>query len=187
MRDDRLPIMRIFTALFFIETDDIATVLYPDFLDFERCWILGFAALWNTFKPACTAAEHRDTNFRLLAHPHSNDIADRRIAVFKRLQGCLAHHPTIGYDSYFTDPEAFPHAFDYRQKGGDIGVFARPHLTANGATLHIHCHAKDHLLEIRAMILIMTALADRLSTAALKVKRSGVEKDQFHFGEQIPP
>src|SRR5215471_14385740 len=117
MRDDRLAIVRILTALFFIETDDIATVLYPNFLDFEWCRILGFAALRNTLKPACTAAEHRQTNFLLAAHPHSNDVAYRRIAVFKCCQRCSAHHPTIGYHRYFPDPEAFPHAFDNRHKG----------------------------------------------------------------------
>jgi len=89
----------------------------------------------------------------------------------------LAYHPTIGYDSYFPNPEAFPHAFDNRQKGGDVGSVAWPHLTANRATLHIHGHAYDHLLEIRAVILSVTALADRLSAAAFKVERSGVEKD----------
>src|SRR6266478_8678435 len=93
MRDDRLPIVRILTALFFIETDYIATVLYPNFLDFKRCWILSFAALRNTLKPVCSAAEHRQTNFLLPAHPHSNDVAYRRIAVFKRIQRCLAHIP----------------------------------------------------------------------------------------------
>jgi hypothetical protein len=77
--------VRILTALFFIETDDIATVLYSNFFDFERGWILGFAALWNTLKPVCTAAEHRDANFLLAAHPHSNDVAYRWIAVFKCL------------------------------------------------------------------------------------------------------
>ena len=45
MRDDRLPIMRILTALFFVETDYIATLSDLDFLDFERSWILGIAAL----------------------------------------------------------------------------------------------------------------------------------------------
>src|SRR5262249_35638054 len=59
--NNRLPIVRILTALFFIETDYIATLFYPNFLDFERCWILGFAALRNTLKPACSAAEHRQT------------------------------------------------------------------------------------------------------------------------------
>jgi hypothetical protein len=34
--DDRIPIVSIFASLFFVETDDIPTVLYPDFLDFER-------------------------------------------------------------------------------------------------------------------------------------------------------
>src|SRR5437899_11356178 len=67
MRDDSLPIMRIFTALFFIETDYVTALLNPYFLDFERGWILCIAALWNTFKPACTAAKHRSVAFcRLL-------------------------------------------------------------------------------------------------------------------------
>ena len=64
MSNDRLPIVRILTALFFIETDDIATIFYPNFLNFERCWILGFAAPRNTLKLACSAAEHdRLTSF----------------------------------------------------------------------------------------------------------------------------
>ena len=45
MRDDRLPIMDIFTALFFIEADYVTTLLNPYFLDFERGWILCIAAL----------------------------------------------------------------------------------------------------------------------------------------------
>src|SRR5215472_9522814 len=177
MRDDRLAIVRILTALFFIETDDIATVLYPHFLNFERCWILGFAAFRNTLKPTCTAAQHRQTNFLLAAHPHSNDVTYRRIAVFKGLQGCLAHHPAIGYDRYFTNPKTFAHAFDNRQKSCDVGSVARPHLTANWTALHIHGQAYDHLLEIGSVILSVTALADGLSAAAFKVERSGVKKD----------
>src|SRR5262249_35565906 len=153
------------------------TVLYPNFLDFKWCRILDFAALRNTLKPACTAAEHRQTNFLLAAHPHSNDEAYRRIAVFKCCQRCLAHHPTIGYHRYFPDPEAFPYAFDNRHKGSDVGSVARPHLTANWAAFHIHCHTYDHLFEIGSVILIVTALADGLSTAAFKIERSGVEKD----------
>src|SRR6266446_16387 len=183
MRNDRLPIVRILTALFFIKTDYIAAVLYPDFLDFERCWILGFAALRNTLEPRLSAAEHRHTNFLLAAHPHPDDVAYRRIAVFKCVQRCLAHHATIGHHSYFPQQEALPHSLDNRHKGSDVGRVARPHLAANRATLHIHCHAYHHLLEIGPVILIVTALTDRLSTLALKVERSGVEKDQLHFGE----
>jgi hypothetical protein len=35
------------------------------------------------------------------------------------------------------------------------------------------------------MILIVAALADRLSAATFKVERGRIEKDQVHFGEQI--
>src|SRR6516165_6714849 len=92
MRDDRLPIMRIFTALFFIETDYVTTLLNPYFLNFERGWILCIAALWNTFKPACTAAKHRSVYFLLPAHPHPDDIAYRRIALLKGFQRRLTDH-----------------------------------------------------------------------------------------------
>src|SRR6266478_5879414 len=87
MSDDRLPITRIFTALFFIETDYVTTLLNPYFLDFERGRILCIAALWNTFKPSCTAAKHRSVNFLLPAHPHPDDIAHRWIALLKGFQG----------------------------------------------------------------------------------------------------
>src|SRR5258708_24869916 len=95
MRDDRLPIMRIFTALFFIETDYVTTLLNPYFLDFERGRILCIAALWNTFKPACAAAKHRSVNFLLLAHTHPADIAHRRIALLNGFQGALTDHSPI--------------------------------------------------------------------------------------------
>ena len=36
VRDNGLPVVRILTALFFIKTKDIATIFYPDFLDFKR-------------------------------------------------------------------------------------------------------------------------------------------------------
>src|SRR6266478_6995639 len=87
MHDDSLPIMRILTALFFIKTDYVTALFDPNFLDFERSWILCIAALWNTLKPACTAAKHRSVNFLLPAHPHPDDIAHRRIALLKGFQG----------------------------------------------------------------------------------------------------
>src|SRR4029077_7027103 len=47
VHDNSLSVVRILPALFFIKTDDIAAVLDPDFLDFERGRILGMAALRN--------------------------------------------------------------------------------------------------------------------------------------------
>jgi hypothetical protein len=40
MRDDRLPIVCIFAALFFIKTDYVTALFDPNLLDFERGWIL---------------------------------------------------------------------------------------------------------------------------------------------------
>ena len=58
MRDDCLPIMRIFMAFFLIEADYVTTLFDPDLLDLERSRILCSGALWNTFKPAGTTAKH---------------------------------------------------------------------------------------------------------------------------------
>ena len=104
MRDDCLPIMRIFMAFFLIEADYVTTFLSPYLLDFERGWILCIAALWNTFKPACTAAKHRSVNFLLPAHPHPDDIAHRRIQArrmgstrrFKQAMSGMEIHLTRG-------------------------------------------------------------------------------------------
>jgi hypothetical protein len=57
VRNNGLSVVRILTALFFIKTDDIAAVLDPDFLDFERGRILGIAALRNTLQPLLAAAQ----------------------------------------------------------------------------------------------------------------------------------
>src|SRR5215510_4225531 len=114
MRDDRLPIMRIFTALFFIQTDYIATSFDPDLFDLERGWILCVAALWNTLKPACTAAKHRSVNFLLPAHSHPDDIAHRRIALLKGFQCCLADHSPISHHRDLSQPETLSHTLNYR-------------------------------------------------------------------------
>src|SRR5258708_17421825 len=131
MRDDRLPIMRIFTALFFIETDYVTTLLNPYFLDFERGWILCIAALWNTFKPACTAAKHRSVHFLLPAHPHPDDIAHRRIALFKGFQGRLTDHSTISHHRDLPQPETLSHPLDYRYESFDNFFFPPPPLPAH--------------------------------------------------------
>src|SRR6516225_1304291 len=116
MRNDRLPIMCIFTALFFIKTDYVTTLFDPNFLDFERSRILCVAALRNTFKPACSAAKHRSVNFLLPAHPHPDDIAHRRIALLKGFQGRLTDHAPISHHRDLSQPETFSHALDYGQE-----------------------------------------------------------------------
>src|ERR1700746_2998896 len=160
MREDRLPITRIFTAIFFIKTDYVTTLFDPYFLDFERGWILCMAALRNTFKPARTAAKHRSVHFFLPAHPHSNDIAHRRIALLKGLQGRLADHSTISHHRDLAQPEPFSHALDYRCERFDIGCVTRPHLAANRSALDVQIHADDHLVKIGPVILIVTAFTD---------------------------
>src|SRR5271157_1042843 len=156
----RLPIMRIFTALFFIETDYIATLLNPYFLDFERGWILCIVALWNTFKPSCTAAKHRSVNFLLPAHPHPDDIAHRRIAPLKGFQGRLTDHSTISHHSDLSQQETLSHPLDYRYESFDICRVARPHLAANRSALDVQGHANDHLVKIGPVILIVAPFTD---------------------------
>src|ERR1700738_1938376 len=97
MRDDRLPIVCIFTALFFVETDYVTTLLDPHLLDFKRGWILGIPALRKTLNPACTGAQHRRLNFLLPAHTPPEDIALRRIALLKGFQRRLTGHSAVSH------------------------------------------------------------------------------------------
>src|SRR5215471_8646901 len=160
MRNDRLPIMRILAALFFIKTDYVMTLFDPNFFDFEWGWILCIAALWNTFKPACTAAKHRSVNFLLPAHPHPDDIAHRRIALLKGFQGRLTDHAPISHHRDLSQPETFSHTLNYRYESFDIGCVARPHLAANRSALDVQGHANDHLIKIGPEIFIVTTFTD---------------------------
>src|SRR6516225_10647777 len=160
MRDDCLPIMRIFMAFFLIEADYVTTLLNPYLLDFERGWILCIAALWNTFKPACTAPKHRSVHFLLPAHPHPDDIAHGRIALFKGFQRRLTDHSPISHHRDLSQPETLSHALNYWQESFDIGCVARPHLAADRSTLDVQGHANDHLVEIGPVILIVAAFTD---------------------------
>src|SRR5262245_3111215 len=114
MRDDRLPIMGILAALFFIETHYIATLFDPYFLNFGRSRILCIAALWNALKPACTAPKHRSINFLLSTQAYPDDIAHRRIALLKGFQRRLTDHSTISHHGDLSQPETLSHALDYR-------------------------------------------------------------------------
>src|SRR4029077_9207663 len=160
MRNDRLPIMRIFTALFFIETDYVTTLFDPNLFDFERGWILRIAALWNTLKPSCTAAKHRGVHFLLPAHPHPNDIAHRRIALLEGFQRRLTDHSTISPPRGLPHPETLSHPRDYRCESFDIGCVTRPHLAANRSALDVQGHADDHLVKIGPVILIVAPFTD---------------------------
>ena len=129
MRDDCLPIMRIFMAFFLIEADYVTMLLNPYLLDFERGWILCIAALWNTFKPACTAAKHRSVNFLLPAHPHPDDIAHRRIQArrmgstrrFKQGMSGMEYTPHKG-DSTLAAQAGFQADFTYSMSTNVITI-----------------------------------------------------------------
>src|SRR5215510_16377065 len=114
MRDDRRPIVRIFTTLFFIEADYITTLFDPNLLDLEWGRILCIGALWNTFKPACMAPKHSSVNFLLPTHPHPDDIAYRRIALFKGFQRRLTDHTPISHHRDLSQPETLANALNYR-------------------------------------------------------------------------
>src|SRR3974390_2186959 len=167
MRDDRLPIMRIFTALFFIETDYVTTLLNPYFLDFERGWILCSAALWNTFKPSCMAAKHRSVNFLLPAHSHPDDIAYGRIALLKGFQRRSTDHSTISHHRDLSQPETLSHALNYRDESFDIGGVTRPHLAANRSALDVQGHADNHLVKIGPVIFAVAAFKTDLAAQRL--------------------
>jgi hypothetical protein len=53
------------------------------------------------------------------------------------------------------------------RKAFGVGRVARPHLAADGSTLHIEGHSNDHLAQIGTMVLAVTMLTEALPASSL--------------------
>jgi len=61
----------------------------------------------------------------------------------------------------------------------DISRVARPHLAADGLALIIDDSADHHLGKVGPVVLAIASFTDALATAAFKVDRGGIKKDQI--------
>jgi hypothetical protein len=110
---------------------------------------------------------------------------DRRLHPPKSSEGRFADHPAVGDHAHLTHAELGSHALDDGKQALGVGGVARPHLAADGASVHIKSHPDHHLAQIGPVVLAVTVATDVLSASSLEVNGGGVKEDQPHFAEQI--
>jgi hypothetical protein len=79
-----------------------------------------------------------------------------------RRQRIAADHAAVGDDTDAANGKASAQPLDHRQQSGDVGCVAGPHLRAHRLPLTIQYHCKDHLPQIRTMILAVAVAAEGL-------------------------
>ncbi|MCY2951424.1 MAG: hypothetical protein NTU53_05530 [Planctomycetota bacterium] len=102
-------------------------------------------------------------------------------------QNRLTPHFPIRHDAHLLDPKTRPQALHDRQQCLHIRRVPRPHLAADRPSLAAEHHAHHYLLEVRAVVLVVSTLADALATFSLEVEAGGVEERQREAGEQVAP
>ena len=61
---------------------------------------------------------------------------------------------------------------DHRDKRGDVGGVARPHLRTDRPPLLIDDDADDHLVQLRPVVLGMAALTERFAALTVEIQAS---------------
>ena len=110
---------------------------------------------------------------------------DRRFHPPEGFQSRLADHSAVGYHAHFAHTELCSHALDDGKQALGVRRVARPHLAADGASVHIKSHPDNHLTQIGPVVLAVTVATDVLPASSLEVNGGGVKEDQPHFAEQI--
>ena len=185
--EDAGAIVRILSLLFFIEADNVTAALDFDLFDLEWSRVFGPLALGGDFLPASAAPQHHLADLPGAAHAHPHDVMNRGIHPSESFEGRLAHHPAIGYHAHLAHTELGSHALDDGKQALGVGRVARPHLAADGASVHIKRHPDNHLAQIGPVVLAVTVATDALPASSLEVNGGGVKEDQPHFAEQIAP
>ena len=108
-------------------------------------------------------------------------------ALFQSGDGGGTDHAAIGDDADPIDGKAVAQTIDHRDQGGDIGGIAGPHLRADRPSVLVDDDADDHLVQLRAVILGVAALAERGAALALEIQRGGIHEHHRQIGEQRSP
>ncbi len=166
-----------------VAADHVAAVSDPHVLGLQ----LGVAALaaWDDERHARLGiVEHDLVHLLGIMLAHTQDVFE--LALLEARDGRIADHAAVGHDADPADGEALTQAVDHRKERGDVGGgVARPHLRAHRPAVLIHDDADHHLVEVRPVVLGMTALAERVAAAALEVQRRGVHEHHGQLAEQV--
>ena len=114
---------------------------------------------------------------------HTQDVFEA--ALLEVGDGLGTDHAAVGHDADPADSKALAQPVDHRNERDHVGGVARPHLRAHRPAVLIHDDADHHLVEVRPVVLGMTALAECVAAAALEVQRRGVHEHHRELAEQV--
>ena len=97
------------------------------------------------------------------AHSGTEDVVDVSLRVFQRLHRPRTDHAAVCDDTEPANVKPIPNPLDDGNQRGHIRCVARPHLTTDGFTRIVDDRPHNHLVEIRAVILAVSFLANRIS------------------------
>src|ERR1700729_1256789 len=115
---------------------------------------------------------------------HTEDVV--QTPLLQSGDGGGTDHAAIGNDTETLDGEAVAQPLDDGDQRGDVGGIAGPHLRADRPSLLIDDDADDHLVQMRPIILGVTAFTERGATLTLEIDRGGVHEHHGEIAEQRP-
>ncbi|HEY7242835.1 MAG TPA: hypothetical protein VH678_03015 [Xanthobacteraceae bacterium] len=98
-----------------------------------------------------------------------------------------ADRAAVGNHAHARNIEAPAQPVDHRDQHRHVGGVARPHLRADRPAVAVDEHSKNHLPQIRATILAVAMLPQRLTAGPLEVQAGGVHEHQVEPCEQVAP
>jgi hypothetical protein len=182
--EDGVALLGIAPGLGEIATDDVASIANLDLLSLEF-GELARSPRHDQWDEGRLIVNNGAANFGTAALAHTKDVFE--LALLQRGDGLGTDHAAVGDDADAADAKPRPQPVDDREEGGDIGGITGPQLAAQRPAVLIHDQPDDHLVEIRAVVLRVTAPAKLGAALSLEGQAGGVHEDHAEFGEQVAP
>ena len=179
--DDRFAVLAVVLGLRLVAADDIADAFDLHLLDEQRRF--SRLALDEKGHERIVVLEHDPTDDGVGALARAEDVF--QLALFQPGDGRRRYHAAVGDDADPADRKAPLQAIDDRQQRRHVGGGARPHFGADRPAVAVDDEAEDHLLQVRAIVLGIAVLAERLAALAIEGEAGGVHEDGGEVGEEI--
>jgi hypothetical protein len=134
------------------------------------------ALLHHQWHERCRVIEHQLAHQLVRALAHPQDV--QQPPCLQLRYGLGADHPAVGDHTHARDVETPAQPVDHRDQRRHVGSIARPHLRADWPPIAVNEHRKDHLPQIRSMVLAVAVLPQRLPASALEVQTGSVHEHQ---------